>query len=98
MNTLTLVTERTPKIRLGEKRKYNDFWVLTSARGVQAIAHDEADVDEAIKLGKFKIDSGNGKWTSNGPSSNYTPSPHYVKLDKVQHVVESIVTEIETVY
>ena len=98
MKTLSLVTERTPKIRLGEKRKYNDFWVLTSVRGVQAIAHDESDVDEAIKLGKFKIDSGNGRWESIGPSSNYIPKPHFVKLDKVQHITESIVTEVEIVY
>jgi len=71
---------------------------LTSARGVQAIANDEKDVDEAIKLGKFKIDSGNGRWESIGPSSNYIPKPHFVKLDKIQHVVQSIVTEVETVY
>lgn len=88
MKPLYPVNERNVDLTVsGYKTPTWEYFVLTSVKGIKAIATREEAL-EAIKLGKFKVDNGNGKWDSCGPSSWYTPNPHWLKLKSVQRFVK----------
>jgi len=88
MKPLYPVNERNVDLTVsGYKTPTWEYFVLTSVKGIKAIATRE-EAAEAIKLGKFKVDNGNGKWDSCGPSSWYTPNPHWLKLKNVQRFVK----------